>query len=168
MRWIILLLLFSSTAFAGDTINPMTGDLDACITVEEEDGSPSNYTCDTLKLSNGSMTDNGDGTFSISTGGGGGSGDVTAVGDCASGDCLDGTSDGGTAIQLYNSGAGESYIYFISSGEASPTFFKFDGTNLELWVTNIMRERWLGETKQLTASAGNNIIASTGNNITIP
>ena len=31
----------------------------------------------------------------------GGSGDVTSVGDCTSGACLDGTSDGGTYIDLY-------------------------------------------------------------------
>jgi len=33
---------------------------------------------------------------------GGGSGDVSKVGDCASGDCLDGSSDGGTYIRLYD------------------------------------------------------------------
>jgi hypothetical protein len=33
--------------------------------------------------------------------GAGGSGDVTGVGDCTSGACLDGTSDGGTSISLY-------------------------------------------------------------------
>lgn len=33
---------------------------------------------------------------------GSGSGDVTGVGDCASGACLDGTSDGGTTISLYD------------------------------------------------------------------
>jgi len=31
-----------------------------------------------------------------------GSGDVTGVGDCLSGDCLDGTSDGGTYVRLYD------------------------------------------------------------------
>lgn len=33
---------------------------------------------------------------------GGGSGDVESVGDCTSGDCLDGSSDGGTEISLYD------------------------------------------------------------------
>ncbi len=33
---------------------------------------------------------------------GGGSGDVTGVGDCASGACLDGSSDGGETISLYD------------------------------------------------------------------
>ena len=39
---------------------------------------------------------------------GGGSGDVTSVGDCESGACLDGTSDGGTWIKFYDAqGAGQ-------------------------------------------------------------
>lgn len=40
----------------------------------------------------------GDGAWATPSG----AGDVTAVGDCASGDCLDGTSDGGTYIEFYN------------------------------------------------------------------
>jgi hypothetical protein len=40
--------------------------------------------------------------------GGGGSGDVTDVGDCTGGVCLDGTSDGGTWIKFYDAqGAGQ-------------------------------------------------------------
>lgn len=39
------------------------------ITVEEEDGSPSVTAVDTLKFSNGSVTDNGDGSVSIAAGG---------------------------------------------------------------------------------------------------
>jgi hypothetical protein len=40
--------------------------------------------------------------------GAGGSGDVTDVGDCAGGACLDGTSDGGTYIKFYDAqGAGQ-------------------------------------------------------------
>ena len=41
-------------------------------------------------------------------GGSGGSGDVTSVGDCTTGACLDGTSDGGTYIKFYDAqGAGQ-------------------------------------------------------------
>ena len=51
-----------------------------------------------------------DGTYVMSNGAAvapsfetpGGSGDVTAVGDCASGDCYDGSSDGGTYTRLYD------------------------------------------------------------------
>ncbi len=39
---------------------------------------------------------------SVGGGGGGGSGDVESVGDCTDGACLDGTSDGGTTISLYD------------------------------------------------------------------
>lgn len=45
----------------------------------------------------------------------GGSGDVTGVGDCTGGDCFDGTSDGGTAITLYDSGGNS----LIDAGGAS-------------------------------------------------
>lgn len=41
--------------------------------VEEEDGSPSDF-YQTIKVTNGTLTDNGDGTASLSTGGGGGGG----------------------------------------------------------------------------------------------
>lgn len=45
-----------------------------------------------------------------------GSGDVTGVGDCASGACLDGTSDGGTYIRLYD---GDSNYTEINNGDAN-------------------------------------------------
>jgi hypothetical protein len=47
---------------------------------------------------------------------GGGSGDVTGAGDCASGACLDGTSDGGTYIRLYD---GDSNYTEINNGDAN-------------------------------------------------
>jgi len=45
-----------------------------------------------------------------------GSGDVSGVGDCGSGDCLDGTSDGGTYIRLYD---GDSNYTEINNGDAN-------------------------------------------------
>ena len=45
-----------------------------------------------------------------------GSGDVTGVGDCTDGDCLDGTSDGGTYIRLYD---GDSNYTEINNGDAN-------------------------------------------------
>ncbi len=42
----------------------------ASLTVEEEDGSPSVGSVDTIQVSNGTLTDDGSGTVSISTGGG--------------------------------------------------------------------------------------------------
>jgi len=65
----------------------------------------------TLPSADGSANDvlmtNGTGTLSWTAQGAGGSGDVASVGDCASGACLDGTSDGGTYIKVYDAqGAG--------------------------------------------------------------
>ncbi len=45
-----------------------------------------------------------------------GSGDVTGVGDCASGACLDGSSDGGTYIRLYD---GDSHYTALYAGNSS-------------------------------------------------
>jgi len=45
-----------------------------------------------------------------------GVGDVTGVGDCLSGDCLDGTSDGGTYIRLYD---GDSHYTQIASANVA-------------------------------------------------
>ena len=110
----LFLIMISSNAYAA--VNNIT----------EEDGSPSVYPWK-LKFPNSSVTDNGDGTVSVVFSGG--SGDVTAVGDCASGDCLDGSSDGGTYIRLYD---GDShYGAFVTenlSGNRTYTFPNFDGT----------------------------------------
>jgi hypothetical protein len=43
-------------------------------------------------------------------------GDVTKVGDCAGGDCLDGSSDGGTYIRLYD---GNSHYTQIAAGDST-------------------------------------------------
>ena len=73
--WILrlaILLFFPTLVWAGLTANPETGRLDRCITVEEADGSPSMQGCQTLKVTNTTLTDNADGTFTVTTGGGGG------------------------------------------------------------------------------------------------
>ena len=71
-------IILCSNTFAGETINPQTGVLDSCITIEEEDGSPSNAQCWPVKVTNGTLTDN-TGSFSLTTGGGGGAGDIEGV-----------------------------------------------------------------------------------------
>src|SRR3989344_5582817 len=54
---------------------------------------------------------------------GSGAGDVTSVGDCTEGACLDGTSDGGTYIRLYD---GDSdYLEILSPNIAATTFITF-------------------------------------------
>jgi len=63
---------------------------------------PALVSCDTIDT-------DASGVFSCGTDAtGAGSGDVTDVGDCAGGACLDGTSDGGTYIKFYDAqGAGQ-------------------------------------------------------------
>ena len=50
------------------------------LTVEEIDGNPTVHPVNTIKVSNGTLTDDGGGVVTITTGGGGGSGTVTSVG----------------------------------------------------------------------------------------
>ena len=66
------LLLPLGNSEAGSTFNPHTNRPDKCVTVEEEDGSPSMVSCQRLEVTSGTLTDDGDGAFSLSTGGGGG------------------------------------------------------------------------------------------------
>jgi len=68
----LLCCILSSVAFAGQRHNQNTGRPDFCVTVTEEDGSPSMTGCQTLEVTNGTLTDDADGFFSLSTGGGGG------------------------------------------------------------------------------------------------
>ncbi len=67
----------------------------------------------------------------------GGSGDVTSVGDCTSGACLDGTSDGGTNFALFD---GDSNKVTISSGNLSADITMVlptnDGDNLQFLRTD--------------------------------
>lgn len=59
------------------------------------------------------LTTNGAGTLSWSAAG---SGDVTGAGDCASGDCLDGSADGGTYVRIYD---GDSHYLELNPGDLS-------------------------------------------------
>lgn len=65
----------ATVSMSGDTANITTSSSSSLI-VTEVDGSPSG-TPTTIKFSNGSVTDNGDGSFSVATGAGGG-GDVSS------------------------------------------------------------------------------------------
>lgn len=87
---IIIILLFPSYAFAqtGSTV-PMFGQ-DQCIWFEEEDGSPQNVFCAKMKVANGSLTNNGDGSFSLT----GGSGAPTDA------DYLVGTTNGSLSAEI--------------------------------------------------------------------
>ena len=91
---ILLFLLFAAPCFA----QPISG---TKTWVEEEDGSPS-IVIYKLKVTNGGLTDNADGTGSLTTGSG--SGDVTAVGDCLTGACFDGASGNTLTLKGATSG----------------------------------------------------------------
>ena len=67
-RAFIILVLLSLSADAGQKMNPHTRKLDYCVTLEEEDGSPVNKRCKKIKVPNDSMSDNGDGTYSLTFG----------------------------------------------------------------------------------------------------
>lgn len=87
-------------------------------------------------------------------------GDVTMVGDCADGDCLDGSSDGGTYIRLYD---GDShYGAFVTtnlSANRAYTFPNFDATMASLAGTETLTNKTL-------AAADNVIEADTGDSAT--
>lgn len=59
------------------------------------------------------LTVDADGRITAASNGSGGSGDVTDVGDCTDGACLDGSSDGGTYIRIYD---GDSHYLEINPG----------------------------------------------------
>jgi len=71
--WCVLFanILWLSSAHAAGTLTPAAGSTGGSITVQEEDGSPAVSGATTLKFSNGTVTDNGSGSVSVSVTGGG-------------------------------------------------------------------------------------------------
>src|SRR3990167_1612728 len=67
-----ILFVNAHLVMAGQKQNSDTGKKDFCSTIQETDTSPAATACQLINVSNGSLTDNGDGTFTLSTGGGGG------------------------------------------------------------------------------------------------
>ena len=61
----------SYLALKGGKVVKTSGGTGGTISVQEVDGSPSNGTVATIKVSNGTLTDNGDGSVTIDTGGSG-------------------------------------------------------------------------------------------------
>ena len=140
---ILFLLLFVTSADSANVFNPLNGDFDMCITVKEDDGSPSNEYCQDIKVTDGSLTDNGDGTFTLGTVGGGLS-DVDSVGNCDEGACLDGTSDGWSEVELYSPGGGQSFFYFENKDGSADTYFQFDKSEgtVKLYVLGSFEQQW--------------------------
>ena len=98
----------STLATTTITTLTLTNDLDLSDDVNlAVSGTLLDLTNDTLSINEGTLTDT---KYCIYTAGTGivcnstptGSGDVTAVGNCATGDCFDGTSDGGTYLNFYD------------------------------------------------------------------
>lgn len=98
-------LLAAPCAQAADqstTMNPFTGRLDFCTPYAETDLSPKSVKCEELLFPNGSLTYNGNGTINVSLSAG--SGDVTSVGDCTTGDAFTGSC--GTTLTFKNATSG--------------------------------------------------------------
>ena len=66
--------MFSYNVFAGETLNPFTGNYDIVPTIEEEDGSPSVYAVTKIIVSNDSITSVTGETIHLNTGGSGNGG----------------------------------------------------------------------------------------------
>ena len=69
-RYLLLfLLLYSTTAHAQTGMTAPIFGIDQCTWFEEADGSPANSYCAKMILGNGSLTDNGNGSFTLSSSG---------------------------------------------------------------------------------------------------
>lgn len=105
--------------------NPGTGSPSSPLTIEEIDGSPLVTGVNTIKVSNGTLTDNGGGSVTITTGGGG-SGTVTSVDMTVPSDLsVSGnpiTTSGTLAITRNNQSANKVFAGPTSGGAATPTF----------------------------------------------
>ena len=63
--------------------------------------------------------------------------DITSVGDCTSGSCLDGTSTGGSYISVFQSTGQTSRVYFDSD-----SYLSFDGSGMYLYVNGTLEQQW--------------------------
>ena len=175
MKKFILFLMFMfitsvSSAQQGSFFNPMTGQFDGCLNVAEIDGSPSNMICGKLKVSNGALTNNGDGTFTLTTGVGGG-GDVSGPSGVTDNAVTRFDGTGGKTIQ-------DSSIYLDDSGGWSSYsgLFDFDDDDLLTTGSGTFANITIG-TSSITASSGtidfgNESLVTTGassfGNVTAP
>jgi len=121
------LFLCPMLVWAGQKYNSSTGKKDLCSTIQEEDGSPSMVGCQTLKVANSTLTDNSDGTFSLA----GSTGDISAVGDCATGDCFVAS---GTASTTLHSTSGTMTLGGIDNTNNENLTFDFETTANEVSI----------------------------------
>jgi len=117
-KWIcgFLLLVTLASILMGAAVVPR-------LIVEESDGSPSGQPA-TLKVTNGTLTDNGDGTFSVTTGGGSSSSLEVIVGT---------TRSSSTATEIFNSSQ------FSGSVSGSTITISLVGSSVTLQGQNVIR-----------------------------
>lgn len=103
---IAFILILSSNLYADGVTQPN-------LNVEEEDGSPSTYPYK-LKVTNGTLTDNGDNTASLTTGGGAGGGDPVLIDGTGVTDASGVDLQGGAGIDItFNAAASPDTASFI-------------------------------------------------------
>lgn len=147
LLWLLVLLLGAGTAFA---LPPGPSGFK----LEEVDGSPAGFV-GKLKMPNGTVTSitSGEGTIDLSSLGGG---TVNGVGDCTtSADCLDGTSDGGTYIRLFD---GTSAYESLTGGVRTFSFASSTADAENMVLTLGSNDNTLG----LSSGTGANILNLTG------
>jgi len=93
----------------------------------------------------------------------------TTIGDCESGECLDGTEDGGAKVELYQEPGTVSEFCFSDTDSGNDTCWKFDGTFLRLYVNNTLQVTYPDGLFNLVDREGtpNNIVDGSGNQIVI-
>lgn len=69
---LLSLTIFFPLHFSAAEVHPSLNGLDRAVSIEESDGSPSVLDCRRVYVSNGTLTDNADGTVTLATGSGGG------------------------------------------------------------------------------------------------
>ena len=201
---ILVFLGIATLSYAGYRPNPFTGNQDEVPTISEIDGDPSVYAPYEIKVTNGTLTDNGDGTVTLTAGGGSvegtavlstgegggtkylredgdgtsswqtpaGSGDITSVGNVATGAAFDGTQ--GTILTFYNVGGNMTLTYngttltaskYLTANVTGNLTGKADTAGVADTVTNATLTTALTVntgTLTLTANAANNSVLTIG------
>jgi len=86
-----------------------------------------------------------------------GAGDVTAVGDCATGDCLDGTSDGGTQILLYDAQGATTVVVGDNAAAITLTLPTSTGTLITSAANTIDSDQYVDGSIDLAHMSANSI-----------
>jgi Tfp pilus assembly protein PilX len=101
---VLTLLTVAANAQQGSFFNPITGEFDGCIWFEDESGNTTNSFCGKMIVSDGALTDNGDGTFDL------------AVVPMGAGACAD------TGMSMYTSTSNTNLGYLCMNGTEVASF----------------------------------------------